>query len=374
MTLILDEDTAVFDHTIREARDRATEGERRRALAPEVVAAARESGLFCLTLPRRLGGLELDPLATIDVLERLSHADGAAGWCGFIGNATSFFGWLDPDVAAGLLAGAPRVAASSVFAPGGRAVSDGPGTYRVDGRWTFASGSTHSDWIQLGVMVATDGGVDWRFAYVPTAEVEIVDTWHTLGLRATASHDIVADGVRVPAEHMAMPLFDEPRSDAPIYRLGFWGLGAVLMAPFPLGVARRAVDELVAGLPDRRTRPGQVPPADDPQVHHELGRATTSLRAARAMLDDAAGRAWDTAVAGDPLGEPELRNLGLALQHAMTTARSVVSTAYGLAGSAVVYDGDPIGRCYRDLATAAKHVVFGPDGYRAPGRALAGRP
>jgi hypothetical protein len=92
------------------------------------------------------------------------------------------------------------------------------------------------------------------------------------------------------------------------------------------------------------------------------------------MLDDAAGRAWDTALAGDPLGEPELRNLGLALQHAMTTARSVVSTAYGLAGSAVVYDGDPIGRCYRDLATAAKHVVFGPDGYRAPGRALAGRP
>src|SRR5262245_35380670 len=119
MTLILDEDTRLLDATVRAARDQADVSEWRRTLAPGVVAAARDAGLFCMVLPRELGGLGLDPLTCIDVLERLAHADGAAGWCGFVGNATSFFGWLAPDVAADLLTCAPRVAAASVWAPSG---------------------------------------------------------------------------------------------------------------------------------------------------------------------------------------------------------------------------------------------------------------
>jgi indole-3-acetate monooxygenase len=382
MTLILDEDTRLLDATVRAARDQADVSEWRRTLAPGVVAAARDAGLFCMVLPRELGGLGLDPLTSMDVLERLAHADAAAGWCGFVGNATSFFGWLAPDVAADLLAGAPRVAAASVWAPSGRAVPAGDGTYTVGGRWAFASGSPHSDWVQLGVMVTGDGGApalrpdgrpDWRFAYLPAEEVEILDTWHALGLRGTGSHDVTARGVRVPAERLAMPLFDPPRCDGAVYRLGFWGLTGVLMGPFPLGVAQRALDELVAGLPDRRARPGHVPPVDDPEVHHELGRADAALRSARAMLDDAVGRAWALALAGDAAGDDEQRVIGLAMQHAVTTARAVTDMAFRLAGSAVVYEGDPIGRCYRDLAAASKHIAFSPEGYRSSGRQLLGQ-
>ena len=133
-----------FETVIREANDRAAAADSQRELAPEVVTAAKESGLFCMTLPRRFGGLEIDPLGAVDVVERLSYADGAAGWCGFIGNSTSFFGWLEPDVTLDILTGAPHVAAASIFAPSGQAVSDGKGGYTVDGRWGFASGSVES--------------------------------------------------------------------------------------------------------------------------------------------------------------------------------------------------------------------------------------
>ena len=119
-----------------------------------------------MTLPRRFGGLEIDPLDAVDVVERLSYADGAAGWCGFIGNSTSFFGWLEPDVTHEILTGAPHVAAASIFAPSGRAVPDGKGGYTVNGHWAFASGSGHSEWSQVGVLVM-DG--DRPGQRVPTA-------------------------------------------------------------------------------------------------------------------------------------------------------------------------------------------------------------
>ena len=334
-----------------------------------------------MTLPRRFGGLEIDPLGAVDVVERLSYADGAAGWCGFIGNSTSFFGWLEPEVTLDILTGAPHVAAASIFAPSGQAVSDGKGGYTVDGRWGFASGSGHSEWSQVGVLVMdgerpgqrADGGPDWRFAYLPTSDLTIVDNWDTLGLRGTGSNDVVAQGATVTAEQLAMPMFDEPKADDAIFRLGFWGLISLLMAPHPLGVARRALDELELVLPTKTPPPGRAAVADDPQVHYEIGRARAQLSSARAYLDDATGRAWATVATRDTGTEDDRRMLGLALQNAMATALEVVDVSYRFAGSAVVQRDNLIQRCFRDVHTARMHIAFGLDGYRGAGRHTLGR-
>src|SRR5438105_1054668 len=102
----------MFDEVVEGARVAGGFGDEHRSLAPDVVEAAKRSGLFCMALPRQLGGLELDPPEIVDALERLSHADGAAGWCGLIGQATVFFGWLEPAVAKELLDGAPHLCAA----------------------------------------------------------------------------------------------------------------------------------------------------------------------------------------------------------------------------------------------------------------------
>jgi alkylation response protein AidB-like acyl-CoA dehydrogenase len=382
MSLDTEVSDVAFGPVIAEARRGADEGEAGRTLGPGVVAAAKDSGLFCMALPRALGGLEVAPAGMVDVLERLAHADGAAGWCGFIGNATSLFGWLEPPVARELLAGAPRVASASVWAPWGRAVPDGRGGYVVDGRWTTASGCRHSEWAQLGVLVMDgdrprsrpDGSPDWRFAYLPAGDLEVLDNWDTLGLQGTGSHDVVVRSVAVPAEHLAMPMLDEPTFDDPLFRLGFWGISSVLMSPFPLGVARRALDELEAFLPGRFVPPGAVPPAEDPQVHYELGRARAQLAAARAYLDDVTGRAWARATSGSPCDDGHHRDLGLAMQQAMTVGLQVVDTAYRFAGSAAIRRDNVIQRCFRDLHTGVKHIAYGLDGYRGAGRHALGLP
>jgi len=362
------------------AREHAEDGEAQRALAPEVVRAAKDAGLFCLGLPASLGGLGGSPADCVEAVEAVAHADGAAGWCAFIGNATSFYGWLAPDVAREHLTGAPGIAAASIFGPMGVALPAGTGSYRVEGRWGFASGCLHSELIQVGVMVMdgegpamrSDGNVDWRFAYLRAEDLEVVDTWDTIGLRGTGSNDVVASGVVVAEEHLAMPMFDPPKAEDPIFQFGFWGLLPTLMAPFLLGVARRGLDELEEVLRNEPERPGRAHNKTDPQVHFELGRARGVVLAARAGLDDAIGRAWDTVQAGRPAGQAEHDRLALAMHHSLGAGLDAVDVAYRFGPSGVVRHGDPIQRCFRDLHTARKHVGFGLDGYRGTSRRALG--
>ena len=207
---------------------------------------------------------------------------------------------------------------------------------------------------------------------MPTADLEIVDTWDTLGLRGTGSNDVVAHGVEVAAEMLAMPMFDAPRADEPVFQLGFWGMLPVLMSPFLLGVARRALDELEAVLVAEPERPGRAMVSQDPQVHHELGRARATLLAARALLDDTVGRSWAIVGAGQPAGQAVHDELALTLHHCVSVALDVVDVAYRFAPSGAVRRGDVIQRCFRDLHTARKHIAFGLDGYRGPARRALG--
>ena len=362
------------------AREHAGHGEEHRALAPEVVEVIKDAGLCCLPLPASLGGLGASPAECVDAFEQVAHADGAAGWCAFIGNGTSFYGWLDADVAKAQLTGAPGIAAASIFGPMGVAVPAGPGSFRVEGRWGFASGCLHSELIQVGVMVMdgeapafrADGDVDWRFAFLTADEVEVIDTWDTLGLRGTGSNDVVVSGVVVPEERLAMPMLDPPKVDDPVFQLGFWGLLPVLMTPFLLGVARRGLDELEEVLRNEPERPGRAQNRTDPQVHYELGRARAALDAARAGLDDAVGTTWDAVLAGRPAGQPEHDRLALAMHHGLATSLDAVDVAYRFGPSGVVRRGDPIQRCFRDLQTARKHIGFGLDGMRGPARRALG--
>jgi alkylation response protein AidB-like acyl-CoA dehydrogenase len=70
------------------ARD---EAERIRHLPPRVAQAFASGGLFQMSLPRSIGGLELPPLTTFRAIEEISKADGSAGWCVMVANAIAAF-------------------------------------------------------------------------------------------------------------------------------------------------------------------------------------------------------------------------------------------------------------------------------------------
>jgi len=346
---------------------RAGESERLTTLPADLVAEAKAAGVFTMALPKSLGGLEVEPATLVEVVEELSRADGSAGWCTGIGNATAFFAWLDPGIAADLLAGQAGISVAASFSPIGRLTPTAPGRFRLAGTWKFMSGCRHADWVFLGghVMAGdtprlTGGRPDWRLAVLPPDQVEIIDTWDTSGLRATGSHDLAVRGATIPDEHTTVPFCQPAPHDGPLWRLPFFTLIGILLAGHPLGVARRALDEFTA-LARTKTRATATTPIaheDDAQV--ALTAAEGDLQSARSFVFDTLGDLWTTACRGDtPDVEARARFLLSTLQ-AMRAARNAVNTAYTLAGATAVYTDHPLQRCFRDLHVAAQHVGFSP--------------
>ncbi|MGH3567301.1 MAG: acyl-CoA dehydrogenase family protein [Pseudonocardia sp.] len=352
---------------------RAEEGEALHTMPPDLVDRVRATRLFALWRPRSLGGLELDPLTQLEIIEELSRADGSAGWTIMIGSGSSaIFAWLDPEVARDMIGDDLDSASASMFAPLGRGVPDGNGGITLSGRWPFNSGCPHAAFFQTGLFVSDGDGPrmvppgrpDWRFAFLHRAEAEIVETWDAAGLRGTGSHDVVVRELPVPAEQLAAPMFEQARHDGPLWRIPFFTAIGVSLCGFPLGVARRALDELTALAPTKRRGSGDAVLAEDAYVQLELARAEGGLQAARAFAVDAIGDIWQTACAGDPPSLDQRLRALLAVQQSMRSAMAAVDTAFELAGAGAVYTSHPLQRCFRDIHTAKQHIVFSPDRWR----------
>src|SRR5690606_34228882 len=136
----------------------AEAAEREGRLATPVVDALHAAGFFNLKLPAELGGAEADPVLQLQVYEALSAIHPSAAWCAAIGaaNAALTAPYL-ADAGAERLYGGGRtpLLASSVF-PAGTATPV-VGGYRVSGRWRFASGIHHADWVVAGATLTRQG-------------------------------------------------------------------------------------------------------------------------------------------------------------------------------------------------------------------------
>ena len=188
---------------------RAVAGEidQTRRLPQSLVNAIARAGLFRLWLPRSLGGHETDPMTFVRVVEEVSRADGATGWCvALIGEYGVFSGYLSPETAHEIYGSDPYVRTAGQLRPAGEArIVDGG--YRVTGRWQLGSGCQHANWIVGGCRIMdgaeprlrADGTPVSRLLFFPAEACEIIDTWDSIGLRGTGSHDYSVADVVVPA-------------------------------------------------------------------------------------------------------------------------------------------------------------------------------
>jgi alkylation response protein AidB-like acyl-CoA dehydrogenase len=331
-------------------------------------------------MPSCIGGPPQDPATVISVIEEVSRADGSAGWTTMIGNTTAFVAWLQPAVAEGMLAGRLDFTAAGTFAPMGQAVPNGDGSFTVRGRWSFTSGAPHAEWLMNGVVVMDGDGPrvleggrpDWRFAWIPASEVTVLDNWRAAGLRGTGSHDTVVEGARVPEARTSMPFWEPATAPDPLFRLPFFTLLMVAMVGFPLGVARRALDELAELAARKSRRMDGAALRDDETVQVEVARLEGDLAAARAYVFASADDVWQTVQAGGSVDLRQRAHVASAAQHAVRTGLTVVDTAFRLAGGSVLYETHPLQRCLRDLHAGAQHLAFSLGPQRAVGRALLG--
>jgi alkylation response protein AidB-like acyl-CoA dehydrogenase len=206
-----------------------------------------------------------------------------------------------------------------------------------------------------------------------TDDLEILDTWHTLGLRGTGSTDTVADAVVVPSERV-FSLLDGPVLNRPLYRFPIFGFFALSIAAAALGNARAAIDDLVelaggkVGLGSSRTLAERAP------TQAAVATVEASLSAARAFYYGAIEAAWEAAQHEEPVSVALRTDLRLAATHAVRSSAEVVRTMYDLGGGTAIYDDSPLQRRFRDAHTATAHFQVNEASRELPGRILLGQP
>ncbi len=348
------------------ARTHAEETERERRLPAAVLAPLRASGLLRAGVPAALGGPEADPALVLAAAETVARGDASAGWCVSIAATSSLLAAYLPEDGRREVFGDPGAVAAGVWAPRGAAEVDGEG-FRVSGRWGFCSGIDHADWLFAGCVA--DGAL--RVAALPRAELDVLDTWDTVGLRGTGSHDCVADALPVPARR-TLALQDGPVLDAPLYRFPVFGFFAASIAAAALGNARGALDELTGLAQEKRTPGSGRPLAARSATQAAVGRAEAALRAARALFHEAVAAAWAAAQLPAPVSEELRLGLRLAATHAVRSSAEVARDMYDLGGGSAIYAGSPLGRRFRDAHTATAHFQVNPATWELAGRLLLG--
>jgi indole-3-acetate monooxygenase len=372
-----DELTGAARQIADRARELAPETERIRCLPDDLLAPLRASGLMRAGAPRDVGALELAPGPALRCAEDIARGDASAGWCVSIAATSSLLaGYLHEETRAELFGDTEGIAAG-VWAPRGKGRSVDGGVV-VSGRWAFCSGITHADVLFAGCMIegGPSAGDDKQMPSVvaiPKSELEVLDTWHTLGLRGTGSHDAVADEVFVSADR-AFSLFEGPVLDRPLYRFPIFGFFALSIAAAAMGNAQGAIDEFVAlasakvGLGSSRTLAERSP------TQATVAHAEASVRAARAGFYAAIEAAWQAAQGDEPVPATLRNDLRLAATHSVRTSADVVRSLYDLGGGTAIYDDSPLQRRFRDAFTATAHFQVNAASRELQGRLLLGQP
>lgn len=346
----------------------ADKAEQQRRLPKRLVQGLRDAQLFRMCVPVAYGGPEADVLTLVEAIETIAVADGAAGWCTMIASTTSSMSlFLEPEYAR-LIYGDPKAITGGVYAPNGTGVRC-EGGWRVTGSWSWGSGSQHCSWLAGGTNT-DDGG--FHLMFLDVADVAIHDTWYSVGMRGSGSHDFSVDGAFVPMGRSVQPRLGKPTIACPLAAFPNYSLLAAGVAAVSLGIARHALDEITELAQQKKPLFSSRTLSQSGSAQAELARAEASLRSARAFLHDELRTAWEAAAAGGRVDITARGRIRLACVHAAETSARVVDTAFTMGGGSSVYETSPLQRCFRDAHVATQHLMVSPRMYEMLGKQLFG--
>jgi alkylation response protein AidB-like acyl-CoA dehydrogenase len=230
------------------------------------------------------------------------------------------------------------------------------GGYRITARKVFTSGAPTGDILMTGAILEADEGPTVLHFGLPmnSPHVKVLDTWRTLGMRGTGSHDVQIEGHIVP--EAAVALRRKAGQWHPLFQI-------ISTIAFPLiyavyvGVAESARD-IAIGLAKRKT--------PNHHVTALAGRMETELTAARLALESMLAAVRRNAPSADTVNQVMIGRQ-LVARHAIAS----VEYAMELAGGAGFYRSAGLERRFRDIQAARYHPLqSGPQAEYAGAMAL----
>ena len=353
-----------------------------RTLTRPLVDALWDSGLMQFMNPEPAGGREPGLAELIETWMEMARQDGSLGWIGIANLPSTCF-------AAAYL---PEEGFHEVFTRndnrvtmGGQFFPNGTGDvveggYRITGAWQFGSGTGHSEYVCAGflamqgddMVLEEDGMPRMLVAVVPREEVTFTDGWHVQGLKGTGSYDYQLNDVFVP-DARVYPLFTrQPQRGGSLYRFGVMPLTGCGHAAWALGVARSAIDDVVA-LAQEKTRMGEESSiAHKLTFQRDLAHHEGMWRAARTLVVSTYTEMEARVGDGEALTPAMRADMRIAATYATEASREVVQWAHLAAGTTAIREGSRLERAFRDMYTGTQHAFISEKTYTEAGKLLLG--
>jgi alkylation response protein AidB-like acyl-CoA dehydrogenase len=361
--------------------------EREQRLSPALVEQLHAGGFYRMVIPRALGGLQVDPLTYLRVVELLAEGAGSVGWnvCNNSIGQLVTLGLPDEGVHEIYPPGHATVIAGTAVQGGGQAVPV-DGGYRISGRWTFGTGCQEAAWMLGSFQILDDGeprrradggSLYWR-AVFPRAEAEIVPgSWDVTGLRGTGSFDWTVQDVFLPERrtmvHAGMPLDNQwSRWPGITYALPSVCWVGPHHSSVITGIARAGIDALIALAADKTPRGRTGLLCENPQVQDAVGRADAVLNAGRTYRSAMIAELWNTIAAGKETTLEQRARCRLASTYAADSAREAMDLVYRHGGSTSFKRESRLAECWRDLHVVGQTVTVAPEWYPIGGRVYLG--
>jgi len=248
------------------------------------------------------------------------------------------------------------------------------------GQGRYCSGVEYAKYVGINAVIESGPNAgQLAFCLIETERLELLDDWHTLGMRGTQSRSIVIDGIFVSddmsalAVNLAGPAVGPAAQEGPVYSWPYFAIAPFAIVGAPLGVGRGALATTLEATKKRLSGWDDELIATMAAHFSRLSHCDQDIEAAHNMiLRDLEVVDTTEFSSVQPLILARFRrDLAAAAQ---LTRHAVVRLFEGGGGSAIYANG-PIERMMRDVSAGAAHFAF-TDDLAAPnyGRALIGLP
>lgn len=341
--------------------ERAPDHDRAGTFPFENFEELREAGFFGLTVPRRFGGSEASLGEYLGVLEAIAYGDGSTAlsfmmhlktfgqerearayppeWVERMARGAVERGELVNTVATEEGLGSPAGGGM----PDTTAVRDGEG-WRLSGRKTFTTLAPLLHYFIVLARVDEPGGRPRLANFMVLRDdpgLRIEETWDSLGMRATGSHDAVFEDIRLGADRLL-----NARNQGAADARGGAGMAwfALGLCAVTLGVATAARDYAVAYARERTPNSNRTI-KEYPGVRTRIARMDLLLQRSRALMLDACA-AWES---GRDAGMPALNRIAVAKVDTLNSCIEAVDLAMRVVGGVSLQKRRPIERYWRDV-------------------------
>ncbi|KQN97163.1 acyl-CoA dehydrogenase family protein [Paenibacillus sp. Leaf72] len=336
----------------------------------EVIEKLSSAGLFKLRTPKKYGGFEVSIRAMIEIVSEVAKGNGSVGWViqNINGNNYSASQLLPSEVVDRIFREANEVKFCSVLLAIKSVVNKVDGGYLVEyGRWAFGSGSKHATHALLNLKDASTMQQDpkMQLAVVPMDEIKIVDDWHTMSLKGSASNSLEMNCVFIPNECVADEDFEQVNEAILQHLKGedrykhylFLITSLTTGISTILGLGRGALEYFIERAPKKGIAMTiHKSQAEVGHIQYKVGLAAMKIESAHLQINRSIEILENHIRNNELLDQEDFVRIQTDIGYAAMLCSEAVEMLMVESGGSAILNSNQLSQIYRDIRGAANHA------------------